>query len=86
MRNFIRTIVGCSEKAANIARACRKEKDLFQLLVEVKMLTLKHLYCKILREFRAQTLRFLIDQLLSGSYYESSYRLWVHSIDILVDS
>jgi len=37
MRSFLRTIVGCSEKAASIARACRKEKDLFQLLVEVRI-------------------------------------------------
>ena len=36
MRRFLETVVWCSEKAAGLARACRKEKDLFQLLVEVR--------------------------------------------------
>ena len=35
MRRFLETVIWCSEKAAGLARACRKEKDLFQLLVEV---------------------------------------------------
>ena len=30
------TVIWCSEKAAGLARACRREKDLFQLLVEVR--------------------------------------------------
>jgi hypothetical protein len=37
MRGFLRTIIFSSEKAASLARACRKEKDLFQLLVEVSL-------------------------------------------------
>lgn len=37
MRHFIKSLIRCSEKAACIARACRQEKDLFQLLVEEKM-------------------------------------------------
>jgi len=37
MRRFLETVVWCSEKAAGLARACRKEKDLFQLLVEEKI-------------------------------------------------
>ena len=51
MRNFIRTIVGCSEKAANIARACRKEKDLFQLLVEVVLICVTLVLCSIFATF-----------------------------------
>ena len=35
MRKFLRNVIWTSEKAASIARACRKEDDLFQLLVEV---------------------------------------------------
>ena len=35
MRKFLRNVIWSSEKAASIARACRKEDDLFQLLVEV---------------------------------------------------
>ena len=35
MRQFMKSLVYGSEKAACIARACRKENDLFQLLVEV---------------------------------------------------
>ena len=38
MRRFLETVVWCSEKAAGLARACRKEKDLFQLLVEVSLI------------------------------------------------
>ena len=37
MRQFMRSLIRCSEKAACIARACRNEKDLFQLLVEVSL-------------------------------------------------
>ena len=36
MRRFLETVIWCSEKAAGLARACRREKDLFQLLVEVR--------------------------------------------------
>jgi len=36
MRRFLETVIWCSEKAAGLARACRREKDLFQLLVEEK--------------------------------------------------
>jgi len=36
MRKFLRNVIWSSEKAASIARACRKEDDLFQLLVEEK--------------------------------------------------
>jgi len=36
MRTFVETLAWCSEKAAHLARACRKEKDLFKLLVEEK--------------------------------------------------
>merc|ERR1711976_376377 len=36
MRKFLRNVIWTSEKAASIARACRKEDDLFQLLVEEK--------------------------------------------------
>ncbi len=35
MRRFLSDLLSASEKAAHIARACRKEKDLFQLLIEV---------------------------------------------------
>ena len=38
MRCFLETIIWCSEKAAGLARACRKEKDLFQLLVQVRLI------------------------------------------------
>ena len=37
MRRFLETVIWCSEKAAGLARACRREKDLFQLLVEVNL-------------------------------------------------
>ena len=36
MRQFMKSLIYGSEKAACIARACRKENDLFQLLVEVR--------------------------------------------------
>ena len=37
MRQLMKSLIRCSEKAACIARACRNEKDLFQLLVEVSL-------------------------------------------------
>lgn len=35
MQEFLADLLLASEKAAHIARACRKEKDLFQLLIQV---------------------------------------------------
>lgn len=37
MQRFVETLLGCSETAANIARACRSEVALFHLLVEEKV-------------------------------------------------
>ncbi|XP_044742763.1 inositol polyphosphate 1-phosphatase [Chrysoperla carnea] len=36
MANFLKSLIIVSEKAANIARACRSEKELFELLIEEK--------------------------------------------------
>jgi inositol polyphosphate 1-phosphatase len=36
MKSFLQAIIGVSEKAANIARACRREAQLFRLLVQEK--------------------------------------------------
>lgn len=36
MANFLKSLLIASEKAANIARVCRSEKELFKLLVEEK--------------------------------------------------
>lgn len=36
MAELIRTLIIVSEKAANIARACRHEKELFKLLIQEK--------------------------------------------------
>eukprot|EP00094_Tigriopus_californicus_P002937 TCALIF_02831-PA protein Name:"Similar to Inpp1 Inositol polyphosphate 1-phosphatase (Mus musculus)" AED:0.09 eAED:0.09 QI:155/0.8/0.83/1/0.8/0.83/6/117/386 len=37
MRSFLKALLSAAEKAALIARACRKEKDLFKLLIEEKV-------------------------------------------------
>ena len=37
MKRFIERLAFASEKAAHVARACRKETDLFKLLVQVQM-------------------------------------------------
>lgn len=36
MKEFLEALINVSEKAANIARQCRKEKALFELLVQEK--------------------------------------------------
>ena len=36
LRDFLESLVKVSEKAANIARACRSESSLFELLVQEK--------------------------------------------------
>jgi len=36
MRKFLHSLICASEKAAVIARTCRKEADLFKLLIEEK--------------------------------------------------
>ena len=38
MKRFIERLAFASEKAAHVARACRKETDLFKLLVQVRPL------------------------------------------------
>ena len=35
MRSFVSAMISASEKAALIARACRQEDDLFQMLIQV---------------------------------------------------
>ena len=36
MRSFVSAVISASEKAALIARACRQEDDLFQMLIQVR--------------------------------------------------
>ena len=35
MRQFLLCLLNAAEKAAEIARVCRKEKELFKLLIQV---------------------------------------------------
>lgn len=50
LQSFLKAFLLASEKAANIARCCRAEKDLFALLVQEKSEDQKN--CRFIQDFK----------------------------------